>query len=238
MSPRIRLVAFDLDGTLTRGQTCLEALAHAFGFADQTPVWEQARTEQERRAQAEADARVAAAQNAAAERDRAEALAARRAAEAEAAQAKATTAQSEQEKEALRARLQEQLNVILETRETARGLIVDVSDVLFDTGSANLKPGAREKLARVAGVIASHPGLNIAVEGHTDSVGSAEYNQHLSEERAATVHDYLIRQGIAPGAVGTSGLGESRPVASNSSAAGRQQNRRVELVVTGAPIGR
>ena len=198
----------------------------------------QARAEQERRAQAEAEARVATAQNAAAERDRAEALAARRAAETEAAQAKATVAQSEQEKQALRAKLQEQLNVILETRETARGLIVNVSDVLFDTGSANLKPGAREKLARVAGVIASHPGLNIAVEGHTDSVGSTEYNQRLSEERAASVHDYLIRQGISPAAVGTSGFGESQPVASNGSAEGRQQNRRVELVVTGAAIGR
>ena len=213
---------------------------------------QQARLEQERRQQAEADARVAAVANAAAERDRLEAQtaraaaelerrdadAARRAAELQAQQAQATVAQAEREKEALRRQVQEQLNVILETRETARGLIVNVSDVLFDTGSANLKPGAREKLARVAAVIAAHPGLRIAVEGHTDSVGTADFNQRLSEQRAQSVHDFLVRDGVPQGAVGTSGFGENKPVASNDNAAGRQQNRRVELVVTGAPIGR
>ena len=213
---------------------------------------QQARVEQERRQQAEADARVAAAANAAAERERLEAQtaraaaelerrdadAARRAAELQAQQAQATVAQAERDKEALRRQVQEQLNVILETRETARGLIVNVSDVLFDTGSANLKPGAREKLARVAGVIASHPGLRIAVEGHTDSVGTADFNQRLSEQRARSVHDFLVRDGVPQGVVGTAGFGESQPVASNDHAAGRQQNRRVELVVTGSPIGR
>ena len=117
-------------------------------------------------------------------------------------------------------------------------MIVNVSDVLFDTGSASLKPGAREKLARVVGVIASHPGLRIAVEGHADSVGTADFNQRLSEQRAQAVHDYLVRDGVPQGVVGTAGFGESQPVASNDSSAGRQQNRRVELVVTGAPIGR
>ena len=213
---------------------------------------QQARAEQERRQQAESDARVAAVANAAAERDRLEAQtaraaaeqerrdaeAARRAAEVQAQQAQLTVAQAEREKEALRRQVQEQLNVILETRETARGLIVNVSDVLFDTGSASLKPGAREKLARVAGVIASHPGLRIAVEGHADSVGTADFNQRLSEQRAQAVHDYLVRDGVPQGVVGTAGFGESQPVASNDSSAGRQQNRRVELVVTGAPIGR
>ena len=213
---------------------------------------QQARAEQERRQQAEADARVAAVANAAAERDRLEAQvarasaeqdrrdadAARRTAEAQAQQAQASVAQAEREKEALRREVQQQLNVILETRETARGLIVNISDVLFDTGSANLKPGAREKLARVAGVIASHPGLRIAVEGHTDSVGTADFNQRLSEQRARSVHDYLLREGVSQGAVGTAGFGENQPVASNDNATGRQQNRRVELVVTGAPIGR
>jgi outer membrane protein OmpA-like peptidoglycan-associated protein len=199
---------------------------------------QQVRTEQERRAQAEADARVATAANVAAERGRAEAESARRSAEDQAHQAQAAAAQSDHEKDALRQRLQEQLNAVLETRETARGLIVNVSDVLFDTGSANLKPGAREKLARVAGVLAAQSGLNISVEGHTDSVGTAEYNQRLSEERAASVRDYLIRQGVPSGTVGTAGHGESEPVATNGTAAGRQQNRRVELVVTGAPIGR
>jgi outer membrane protein OmpA-like peptidoglycan-associated protein len=191
----------------------------------------QARLEQERRAQAEADARVANAATAAATRDRADA-------EREKADIQREKAEVEREKDALRQNLQQQLNAVLETRETARGLVVNVSDVLFDTGSAGLTPGAREKLAKVAGVIASHPGLNISVEGHTDSVGDAQYNQRLSEERAGSVRDYLIRQGVSTGTVGTTGFGESEPVASNGTAAGRQQNRRVELVVTGTPIGR
>jgi outer membrane protein OmpA-like peptidoglycan-associated protein len=132
----------------------------------------------------------------------------------------------------------EQLNVILETRETARGLIVNLSDVLFDVDRATLKPGAREKLARVAGILASHPDLHIEIEGHTDSTGSDDYNQRLSERRAESVRAYLVEQHVAPAVVGTAGFGESRPVATNGTAAGRQQNRRVELVVTGASIGR
>jgi outer membrane protein OmpA-like peptidoglycan-associated protein len=206
---------------------------------------QQARQEQARREQAEAEARAAAASSASAERDRSAAQAERDAAErqrlaAETARrdAQATLTQVQRDQEALRRSLQEQLNVVLETRETARGLIVDISDVLFDTASANLKPGAREKLAKVAGIIASHPGLNLTVEGHTDNVGNADYNQRLSEDRAMAVHDYLVRQGIAPGVVGTAGFGESKPVASNGTSAGRQQNRRVEVVVTGAPIGK
>jgi outer membrane protein OmpA-like peptidoglycan-associated protein len=138
----------------------------------------------------------------------------------------------------LRERLREQLNVILETRETARGLIVNLSDVLFDTGSANLKPGAREKLARIAGILLAQPGLQVDVEGHTDSVGGETDNQRLSVGRADSVRTYLLRQGIAPTAVATAGFGEAQPVASNATAAGRQQNRRVELVVSGEAIGR
>jgi len=234
--------------------------------AARTEAEQQARLEQDRRERAEADARVAAAVSASAEKERADAKAAadaaererreaeaarqsadaarqsaeasRQAAEAQARQAQQTLSDVEREKETLRQQLQEQLNVIFETRETARGLIVSLSDVLFDTGSANLTSGAREKLARVAGVIASHPGLQMSVEGHTDSVGSSDFNQRLSEDRARSVHDYLVGQGIPPAAVGTAGFGESQPVASNGSAAGRQQNRRVELIVTGAPIGR
>ena len=159
-------------------------------------------------------------------------------ARARAEQAQAAVAQAEQEKNALRERLREQLSVILETRETARGLIVNVSDVLFDTGSATLKPGAREKLARVAGILASHPDLKIEIEGHTDSVGGNDYNQGLSERRAESVRTYLVQQKIAATSVDAEGFGESRPVASNASPAGRQQNRRVELVVSGESIGR
>jgi outer membrane protein OmpA-like peptidoglycan-associated protein len=162
----------------------------------------------------------------------------RRLAEQQAQHAQAAAAQSEQEKERLRQQLREQLNVILETRETARGLIVNLSDVLFDTGSANLKPGAREKLARVAGILASHPDLHIEIEGHTDSVGGEDYNQRLSEKRAESVRAYLVEQKVSPSVVGTAGFGESQPVATNGTAAGRQQNRRVEIVVSGASIGR
>jgi len=176
-----------------------------------------------------------------AEQERAQAEQARVQAEqarAQAQQAQTAVAQAEQVKRALRERLREQLNIVLETRETARGLIVNVSDVLFDTGSATLKPGAREKLARVAGILATHPDLKIEIEGHTDSVGSDDYNQRLSERRAESVRAYLVQQKIPPTAVDAEGFGESRPVASNDTAAGRQQNRRVELVVSGESIGR
>jgi len=189
------------------------------------------------RDKATADAARLSAENAtaAAERARRDADAARAAAEGQAQNAQA---RSEREKNELRARLREQLNVILETKETARGLIVNLSDVLFDTGKADLKPGAREKLARLSGVLLSNPGLHIEVEGHTDSVGGDSYNQQLSESRAGSVRDYLVRGGIASNTVGTAGFGESKPVASNGTAAGKQQNRRVELVVSGDVIGR
>jgi len=163
---------------------------------------------------------------------------ARAQAEQERAQAQAVIARAEHEKSELRERLREQLSLVLETRETARGLIVNVSDVLFDTASSTLKPGAREKLARVAGILATHPDLKIEIEGHTDSVGSDDYNQRLSERRAESVRAYLVQQKIPPAEVAAVGFGESRPVASNDTAAGRQQNRRVELVVSGESIGR
>ena len=130
-----------------------------------------------------------------------------------------------------------QLNLILETRDSARGLIVNVSDVLFDTGRYTLRPGAREKLAKISGIILAHPGLKLEIEGHTDSVGSEEYNQQLSENRAGAVRDYLLQQGISINSLTARGLGETTPVASNETSAGRQQNRRVELVVSGEAIG-
>jgi outer membrane protein OmpA-like peptidoglycan-associated protein len=111
-----------------------------------------------------------------------------------------------------------------------------VSDVLFDFDKATLKPGAREKLAKIADVVMAHPGVEIAVEGHTDSVGSDEYNQGLSERRAASVRSFLVQSGVSPTTISATGLGESQPVASNISAEGRQKNRRVELVVSGDVI--
>ena len=158
---------------------------------------------------------------------------ARAAAEAQAQQARSVAEQSEREKAQLRDQLRAQLDTILETRETARGLVVNLSDVLFDFDSANLKPGAREKVARMAGILQSHPDLKIQVEGHTDSVGSDDYNLRLSDRRAESVRSSLVQQGIARDVVGTAGFGESKPVATNGTAAGRQQNRRVEIVVSG-----
>jgi outer membrane protein OmpA-like peptidoglycan-associated protein len=144
---------------------------------------------------------------------------------------------ADSEKVAMRAQLSEQLNKILATRDSARGLIVSMSDVLFDTGHYSLKPGAREKLAKVAGILIAYPGLNIAVGGYTDNVGGDEMNQKLSENRASTVRDYLVAQGVGASTVGATGFGNSSPVASNDNASGRQENRRVELVVSGDAIG-
>jgi outer membrane protein OmpA-like peptidoglycan-associated protein len=152
-------------------------------------------------------------------------------------QAQQSAQQSDRDKAAMRAKLSAQLNLILQTRDTARGLIVSMSDVLFDTGKYSLKSGGREKLAKVAGILLAYPGLNIAVGGYTDSVGSDAMNQTLSENRAASVRDYLVQQGVGAASVKSSGFGETLPVASNDNSAGRQQNRRVELLVSGEAIG-
>jgi outer membrane protein OmpA-like peptidoglycan-associated protein len=145
--------------------------------------------------------------------------------------------QAEDDKSAMRTRLSDQLNSVLQTRDSARGLIVSMSDVLFDTGQYSLKPGAREKLAKVAGILLAYPGLNIAVGGYTDNVGGDAMNQTLSENRAGSVRDYLVNQGVANDSVSATGYGNTLPVASNDNSAGRQQNRRVELLVSGDAIG-
>jgi len=145
--------------------------------------------------------------------------------------------QARLDKAAIRAQLSEQLNKVLETRDSARGLIVSMSDVLFDTGRYSLKPGAREKLAKVAGILIAYPGLNIEVDGYTDNVGGDDMNQKLSENRAGAVRSYLVEQGVTANSVSAKGFGNTLPVASNDNAAGRQANRRVELVVSGDAIG-
>ncbi len=185
---------------------------------------------------AEADARAlklkmeadAAAAQAKAEQD---ALMARE----EAAKAEAERAQKAAEE--LRAKLLQQFNQVLDTRDTPRGLVVNMSDVLFDTGSYTLRQTAREKLARLAGIILNYPGLRLEAEGHTDNVGSADFNQKLSEQRANSVRDYLVSQGIPMTSIVATGKGFSMPVASNDTPQGRQQNRRVELIVSGEVIG-
>jgi outer membrane protein OmpA-like peptidoglycan-associated protein len=189
------------------------------------------------KSEAQAEADRASRERNDAEAARAAALAQEQATRAQLDQARQTAAQAEEEKTQLREQLQHQLNMILETRETARGLIVNMSDVLFDTGKYSLKPGAREKLAKIGGIVLAHPGLKLAVEGHTDSVGSDEYNQQLSEQRANSVRSYLVSQGVSADAVTALGFGKTRPVTDNNTAAGRQQNRRVELVVSGEAIG-
>ncbi len=152
-------------------------------------------------------------------------------------QAQQSAQQAETDKAAMRTRLSEQLNSILQTRDSARGLIVSMSDVLFDTGKYSLKPGAREKLAKVAGILLAYPSLNIEVGGYTDNVGSDEMNQTLSENRAGSVRDYLVQQGVLTNSVSARGFGNTLPVASNDNSSGRQQNRRVELLVSGEAIG-
>jgi outer membrane protein OmpA-like peptidoglycan-associated protein len=161
----------------------------------------------------------------------------RAAAQADLDRAARERVQAEAERMALRAQLLAQFNAILQTRDTARGLIVNMSDVLFDTAKSSLRPLAREKLAKVSGIVSGHPGLKLDVEGHTDSVGGDDYNQRLSEQRGESVRSYLIQQGMPASSVTTRGFGETRPVASNDTAAGRQQNRRVELVISGDIIG-
>lgn len=184
------------------------------------------------KAKAEADA---AAAKAAAEQ---EALRAKEeAAKAEAERARQEAERAEREKQELRASLLEQFNRILETRDTPRGLVVTMADVLFDTGKHDLRPTAREKLARLSGIVLAHPGLSLQVEGHTDSTGSDEFNQKLSEQRADTTRSYLIQQGLSEGNITAKGFGETMPVADNSTADGRQKNRRVEIIVGGEVIG-
>lgn len=188
-----------------------------------------ARLAEAERQQAVLRANEAAAREASA-RTEAESAAREAAARAEAERARAAA-------EALRAQLLEQFNRILETRDSDRGLVITMADVLFDTGKYDLRPPTREALARLSGIVLGHPGLKLEVEGHTDSTGSDELNQTLSEQRADTVRGYLVQQGLAADSITARGFGKSSPVADNATTAGRQKNRRVELVVSGEVIG-
>ena len=183
--------------------------------------------------QAQLEAEQARAAKAAADAARAQA-------EAEAAEARARAAEANKSADsanAVREKLRAQLNAVLATSETARGLIVNMSDVLFDTAKYTLKPTTLISLAKVAGILEAYPGLRVQVEGYTDSVGSDDYNMKLSNDRAGAVRDFLVTQGVQPGNITAQGFGKSKPVADNSTSAGRQQNRRVELVVSGEVLG-
>src|SRR5262249_47451075 len=201
-------------------------------LARERALRDQAAAEQAQQAAARAEAERAAAQ-AQADLERTRALNEQAAAE----QARQAAARAEREKAELRSNLVHQLNMVLDTRETERGLVINISDILFDTGQYTLKPTAREKLARVAGIVVAHPGLRLQAEGHTDSVGTDEFNQQLSQKRALSVRDFLVEQGIPITSLSAEGFGKMMPVASNDTAAGRQRNRRVELVVAGDVIG-
>jgi outer membrane protein OmpA-like peptidoglycan-associated protein len=202
--------------------------------AEERAAAESARAEEQaQRLQAEQAKLAADEQQRLAEQARFEA----RDAEQKAQEADRLRAQAEQAQLQLRQQLLQQFNLILETRDTARGLIVNMSDVLFDFNKYTLRPAAREKLAKISGIILSHPGLTLEVDGYTDSIGSEEYNLKLSDQRAGAVRDYLLSQSIAPDNVTSRGFGKDNPVASNDTAAGRQKNRRVEMVVSGDIIG-
>ena len=192
----------------------------------------QPRAREREAAQAEAERTQAAAEAA-----RAAALADQQKAQAEAEKQRLAAEEAIRQKEAMRTRLLNQLNQVLETKDTDRGLVVSMPDVLFDSGQYTLKPAARERLARISGIVLAYPDLKLAIEGHTDSIGSDEMNQRLSEKRAATVRDYLVNANVPINNVIATGFGKTRPIADNKTAAGRKLNRRVEMVVSGDVIG-
>jgi outer membrane protein OmpA-like peptidoglycan-associated protein len=210
-----------------------------------------AKAAQDQAAQAQAQAEEDARRRAAAEQAQAEAQqqqaaaqAAQQQAQANAAAAQAAAADADRQrqeairqKEEMRARLLAQLNQVLQTRDTARGLVVSMPDVLFDFNKYTLKPEARERLARISGIVLAYPDLKLQIEGYTDSIGSDEYNQTLSEKRAESVRDYIVSSGVSMNNVAAQGMGKADPVADNSTAAGRKLNRRVEMIVSGDVIG-
>ena len=211
------------------GQATAEAQADQDRLAKQQ-AQDAAAAAQAQAAQSAADAQSAqqatAAAQAAADAERAKAMAAQDAA-----------TQSEAEKQQLRAMLLEQFNKILPTTDTPQGLKVNMADVLFAFNKYDLKPTAREALSRLTGIVLGHPGLVLTIDGYTDSVGTDEYNQNLSEQRAGAVHDYVVQQGLNAASTTAQGFGKSNPIASNDTADGRQQNRRVEIIVSGEVIG-
>jgi outer membrane protein OmpA-like peptidoglycan-associated protein len=196
-----------------------------------------AQTEAQHRQQAEADRAAAEQAKAQADDARHQAELAQQQASQQAQMADQARQQAEAQTNQLRARLLQQLNQVLQTRDSARGLIVSMPDVLFDTGKANLRSEARERLAKVAGILLAYPDIRIEIDGYTDSTGTLTFNERLSRERAAAVESYLSQQGVAGTSMTTQGFGPDNPIASNDTSAGRQQNRRVEMVVSGGSIG-
>jgi len=217
------------------------AAAKARGEAEAKAAEEAAEAKRKADEEAKRQAELSAAKEAQMKAE-AEAAAVKAKAEEDALKAKEEAARADAERArqaaiALRTQLLEQFNRVLETRDTPRGLVVNMGDVLFDFGKYDLRTEAREKLAKLSGIVLAHPGLTLTVEGHTDNVGSDELNQKLSEQRAESVRNYLIAQGLAQANVTAQGFGKSTPVVDNSTPANRQKNRRVEIVVAGEVIG-
>jgi outer membrane protein OmpA-like peptidoglycan-associated protein len=210
------------------------AAAKAKAAADAQAA-EEARRQAELTAAKEAQMKAEAAAQAAQAASQAAAQQAALQAKAQAARDEAARAQAATE--ALRAELLRQLNDVLQTTDSPRGLVVNMADVLFETGKYALSSDAQLKLAKLSGIIQAHPGLNLAIEGYTDTTGTAEFNMTLSQQRADTVRTFLITQGLSPDTITAKGLGESNPIADNSTAAGRKLNRRVEIIVSGSIIG-
>ncbi len=228
---------------MQEAQAKAEADARAAAEAE-AKAQAQAEEDARRRAQAEADRGAAEKAQAEAELAQAQADAARAAAlaeqqkaQAEAEKQRLAAEEAIRQKEEMRARLLKQLNQVLETKDTDRGLVVSMPDVLFDIGQYTLKPAARERLARISGIVLAYPDLKLQIEGYTDSIGSDEFNQKLSEKRAATVRDYLIDANVPLDSITAHGLGKANPIADNATAAGRKLNRRVEMIVSGDVIG-
>jgi outer membrane protein OmpA-like peptidoglycan-associated protein len=211
-------------------QQQVEAQRRALAESDEVAARAAADAAERNRVQAQVEAQRSAqdAQRAAIERQNAEAAA---------NQARQQASKAEHEKQELRQQLNQQLNAVLQTHDTPRGLVVNMSDVVFDTGAYTLKPAAKEKLAKISGIVQAHQGLRLEVEGFTDNVGSEETNRVLSEKRAEAVRQYLMQQGVNPSTITAHGFGEDRPVASNDTSSGRQMNRRVEMIVSGDIIG-
>jgi len=176
-------------------------------------------------ARAQAETRLSEDQRAAITAERATARLDSRTREVDAAR-DATAEAKEQNAE-----LQREIDA-LQARPTDRGLVLTLGDVLFATGRADLKPGAANNLDQLVSFLAKYPARTIEIEGHTDSVGSDDYNLGLSQRRADAVRSHLVRQGVASGRITTMGAGKGSPVASNDTATGRQQNRRVEVIIS------
>ncbi len=198
---------------------------------------QQAQQAQVQAAEAQASADREAAQRAQADAQRAKADADAANARAQAADSDRKAQEAQQSVVAMRAKLLAQLNSVLQTTETPRGLVVNLSDVLFDTGKYTLKQNTQVSLAKVATILELYQGLKVQVEGYTDSVGSPASNQKLSENRADAVRDFMVNNGVPQGNTTATGFGATNFAADNGSAAGRAQNRRVELVVSGDAIG-